>query len=421
MLRLLLGILVLVSGALTVGAQTSRFPDTSDGIHVFNDQIDLYSASNAFITFVAMHYDGTQKIPVDQTRRLREVNPDFVVLHYRLGYGLGYRVTDENCQPTGDYLLFMDGVNWVREWTELPEDYFYHVEGERLLMCDWGWLVMDTDNAEFRGWWLDQIRAQLAQGEYDGLFADSVSLPNTLGTFRPALPALDERFEADWTRRLNDWMTWLNGELDDEAVLIPNAGAWVTTRDQTDYSLADGVMIEGFAGWGWSDRFAVEDWELQLNRALSLIGQDKIVIAQSYVEDFPDQLWVLANFLLIKGSFTYINIDIGQEAEWFPIYDLPIGEAIDPVPTTIADLYDPVTGLYTRHYANALVLVNPDPAGQPRSVLLPDPMHLITGQTGGGVVPADANIEDWTWTNEIVQEVSVAPGQAAILLLARTN
>jgi hypothetical protein len=400
--------------------QTGRFAETTGGIHVFNDQIDLYYASDELIAFVAAHNDGAQKIPVDVTRRLRAANPSFAVLHYRLGYGLGYRITQDGCDPSGEYLMIMDGLDWSREWpeAELPEDYFYHYGGKRLYMCGWGWYVMDTDNPGWRAWWLDRVRTQLAQGEYDGLFADSVSVPNFLGSesFRPVLPALDEAFEADWTRRLNDWLAWLDAELGDEYLLIPNAGAWITGRDRVNYGLTDGVMIEAFAGWGWSDRFPVEDWELQLDRMLALINQDKIVIAQSYVEDFRDQVWVMANYLLVKGRFTYVNIDVGTEAEWFPLYALPIGLPVGAPPAQVRDLYDSASGLYRREYENAVILVNPDPAGEARTLTLDAPLVLVSGERGGGMLPEDGDVSGWTLLTESVETVSVEPGGAAILL-----
>ena len=45
-------------------------------------------------------------------------------------------------------------------------------------------------------------------------------------------------------------MTWVRGEFGGQYALIVNAGAMVTTRDPTDYSLADGVMVEGYGGLG---------------------------------------------------------------------------------------------------------------------------------------------------------------------------
>jgi hypothetical protein len=41
--------------------------------------------------------------------RLRAVNPDFMILHYRLGLGLGHRAAEGDCQPTGDWLQILDG------------------------------------------------------------------------------------------------------------------------------------------------------------------------------------------------------------------------------------------------------------------------------------------------------------------------
>lgn len=50
--------------------------------------------------------------------------------------------------------------------------------------------------------------------------------------------------------------------------MIPNAGSWITTRDRTDYSIPDGVMIEGFAEAGPTSFYAHPDWRLQMNRIL---------------------------------------------------------------------------------------------------------------------------------------------------------
>jgi hypothetical protein len=39
--------------------------------------------------FAATHYAGTQKMTLTDVRHLRQTNPDFIVLQYRLGWGLG--------------------------------------------------------------------------------------------------------------------------------------------------------------------------------------------------------------------------------------------------------------------------------------------------------------------------------------------
>ncbi|MBN1564400.1 MAG: alpha/beta fold hydrolase [Anaerolineae bacterium] len=402
------------------GDPLAIFPDTTAGIHVFNDQIDVHNLSEAQAEFAAIHYDGTQKLTLAGAQRLRAYNPNFVVLHYRLGLGIGYRVADANCQPTGEYLSFIHGNDWVQEWPGddvIQEDWLYHRDGQRVYWCDWGWYLADIQHPGWRAWWLDQITTQLADNQNNGLFADSVTVPNFLGGYSwfPTLPDYDEAFEAEWTARLNDWMVWVNTAFGDEYVLIVNAGQLVTSRETTDYSLADGVMIEGFAGWGEYERFEFGDWQLQMDRALNLINQDRAVILQSYVWDTPERLWTLANYLLIKGSRTYINLEVTQDAEWFPEYDIPIGAPLDASPAAIQDLQHEA-GLYVRPYTNGLIVVNPDPYGSPRSLALDQPMHLITDATGGGDLPENAAISGWGVITSEVSAITLDPGQAAILL-----
>ena len=93
------------------------WPDTTAGIHVFNDQItQLRDLSDAQIRFVASHYAGAQKMVRGDADLLRALNPNFLILHYRLGPGLGYRTVQTGCQPAGDYLYIIEGNDWVQEW-----------------------------------------------------------------------------------------------------------------------------------------------------------------------------------------------------------------------------------------------------------------------------------------------------------------
>lgn len=47
--------------------------------------------------------------------------------------------------------------------------------------------------------------------------------------------------------KLESFTKYIKELFGDKYYWIPNAGAWITLRDPTDYSLADGVMIEGFS------------------------------------------------------------------------------------------------------------------------------------------------------------------------------
>lgn len=399
------------------------WPDSSQRIQVFNDQLASWMTDDQ-LHFAATHYAGTQKMTRSQADALRAVNPVFLILHYRLGHGLGYRAVEPPCQPSGDWLQIIDG-DWVQEWpgeAALDEPWFYHwPEGgaARVLNCDWGWYLMDVSQAGYRSWWISQVLGQLAANDDDGVFADSLSVPNYLGYDRydPALPAVDAAFEAAWTQRIEDWIAYVQSQLDGRYYFVPNAGAWVNSRDATDYSAADGVMIEGFAEWGPGDPFDLSDWRLQMNRALGLVGQGRSLLAQSYVEpdNVPDRLFQLGAYLLIKSDRTYINFDLGLEPEWFPEYDIDLGAALDPLPAAIDDLRQ-ANGLYRRRYARGEVWLQPDPAAGPVAVSLGATRWLAAPQ-GGGFVPADGVLPaSWQVSYSPLTSITLGPGQAAILL-----
>jgi len=276
----------------TAPAAGRPWPDTTDGIHVFNDQLALYG-NEAWTAFAATHYAGTQKMTRSDADALRALNPGFLILHYRLGIGLGYRIPDGSCQPAGDYLQIIDG-DWAQEWpgddAVRPEWFFPYAGHDRVYNCDWGWYLLEVDDPAWRQWWIGEILRQLQANDADGLFADSVSVPNYLGADRwdPPLPDVDAAFEEAWAGRLERWMDFVRGQFASRYALIPNAGSWVTGRDPTDYGRADGVMIEGFGYDAWLD-FGPADWQLQLNRVLGLAQQGKIILAQTYYNDLPAQ------------------------------------------------------------------------------------------------------------------------------------
>ncbi|MBK9231390.1 MAG: hypothetical protein IPO15_11150 [Anaerolineae bacterium] len=68
------------------GGAPRAWPDTSSGVHVFNDQLSQ-GMTQAQVQFIATHYAGTQKMIRSEADRLRAVNPNFLILHYRLGHG----------------------------------------------------------------------------------------------------------------------------------------------------------------------------------------------------------------------------------------------------------------------------------------------------------------------------------------------
>ncbi|RLG41855.1 MAG: hypothetical protein DRO05_02815 [Thermoproteota archaeon] len=405
--------------ARTENSSKRSFPDTTEGIFVFNDQLSE-EMSEGQIKFAATHYFGSQKLVRSLTRKLREYNPNFIVLHYRLGIGLGYRRTLGDCEPAGDYIMIVEGDQWIQEWPEdVEESWFYHINGSRVLNCVWGWYLVDLDDEGWRSYWANEVLRQLKENENDGVFVDSFSVPNYLGPhcFNPPLPELDIEFEREWAKKLESFTEYMKGLLGDEYYWIPNVGAWITLRDPTNYLGADGVMIEGFSMWREGVYFYPEDWKLQMNRILNLSRKGKIIIAQTYVDGGVDaRLFALGSYLLIKGKHTYINLETSLLPEWFPEYELPIGHPIDPLPENIDQFYVEEWGVYARRYSGGLVLVNPF-QGSRHICLGSEKKYYIAYPCGGGVVPEDGKVpSSWRIKYYEVKQIDLPPHSAAILI-----
>jgi len=394
-------------------------PNTTYGVHVFNDQ-NATGLTAAQVDFCAQRYAGTQKQTRADADRYRAVNPDFLVLHYRLGQGLGHRSTSAPCNPNGGLVTIIDGT-WVPEWpgdAAVDENWFWHQNGLRTLQCQWGWYLAELDDTSWRSWWSDRVLAQLEHNDADGLFADSFLVPNYMGGFSPALPALDPTFELAWSQKMARFMDFMRARFASRYRFLPNVGTWLTTRDQTDFARADGVFIEGFGYDAW-EQYGLEAFTTQSDRLLGLIVQNKIVIGQSYRIDAAWQrMHTLANYFLIKGRHTFLNFETGQAPEWWPEYDVPLGAPLADAPTTTAGLFDPAKGVYTRAYSNGQVFLN---AGATTRSFALGATYRRAIPVGGGNVPASGVLPStWRVDTTSVSALTLAPGEGAVVLVDAT-
>ncbi len=389
-------------------------PDTSYGVHVFVDGLP-HGMSPEQNQFAATHYAGTQKMTRADADLLRAVNPGFLILHYRLGMGLGYRSITSNCNPAGGWFNIIDG-NWVQEWpgdTNVQEPWFFHWNNQRVLQCNWGWYLMDLDNPSWRTNWSNAVLQQIAHNDDDGLFADSFMVPNFLGNWNPSLPIVDLAFESAWTAKLQSFMSYMHTRFAGQYYFIPNVGWWVTSRDQVDFSLADGVFIEGFANDVY-DMWGEEGWTTQIDRLMGLIHAGRAVIGESNDSwSSSGRMFTLATYLLIKGDKTYLTYQSGQAPEWWPEYEVPIGTPLSPTPASSHALL--ADGLYQRDYSNGRVLVNP--TSTPRTIDL-GATYLRALPSGGGGVPWNGVVPSaWHVDYAPASQVTLQPGEGAVLVI----
>jgi len=397
-------------------SQTRAFPDTTYRIVVFTDQLNVGAMTTAQRHFAATHYAGSQKLLRKDARALRLDNAGYLVLHYRLGQGLGDRLPN-GCTPTGAYVQIIDMDSWVQEWPNsgLQEEWFYHSDSSRVYNCDFGYYLMDLSDTAWRNWWSGKVITQLQDNEDDGLFADSYSIPNYLGSnWDPLLPDEDDTFESGWAANQHAFTDFIQTQFAGRWKWIPNLGAWITTRDPSDYSNVDGAMIENFSMWGTGSYFDLSDWQLQMNRTMSLTKADKIVIAQAYPGTLAERMFALGSYLLVKGSHTYVNLQINTQmkAEWYPEYGVDLGGPVDALPVDISSFFDTNTNVYVRHFANGAVYVNPDTTDYTVSL---GTAHNKVVPSGGGVVPT-GGATPGTLALQRVSSISV-PAHGAVIVL----
>src|SRR5579872_3256280 len=148
------------------------FPDTTSGVHVFHDQLDFSALSSAQVRFAATHYAGAQKLLRSNARLIRTYNPNFIVLHYRLGEFLGRGTTK-----------IIDGNDWVLEWPgeSVVQPSWYFTNGAGPYVFDRFAYLMNLSSSGYQNWWSSLVEQQLIDNEDDGLFIDSFSVPEFFG------------------------------------------------------------------------------------------------------------------------------------------------------------------------------------------------------------------------------------------------
>jgi hypothetical protein len=294
--------------------------------------------------------------------------------------------------------------------------WFFERGGRRVRQRQWAWWLMDPDSG-WRAYWARAALREVRCNHSDGVFADSLSVPHYLGAESFDPPFSYFAGEAAWTRRVNRFLRYEQRRLRGRAWFIPNAGSMITTRERTDYAIADGVMVEGFAQVGPDAGYAPADWRLQMNRVLRLVRRGRIVIGQSYLGpgDLGARGFVLGSYLLVKGRHTFVNMDMGLAPEWFPEYGVRLGRALAPPPRRVSAL-GRAGGAYARRFERGEAVVNPDESAV--TYRFAGARRLVV-PVGGGALPPGGRPRGWRLvTRRVAGAVRLAPRSGAVLLYA---
>ncbi len=346
------------SGSLPSGRS---YPDTNGVIALLVDQ--LPTMNMAQMQFATSHYVGTEKQVLSVTQQLRALNKDFLVLHYHLCMWQSGPMTPFIC----------DGMTWCNDYptVTMNESWFWHnTNNERVIDPDMA-LLMNVSVAGFQQYWEQSLETQVADGQYDGIMFDSAS-PSLLqgwvgGSGANQDPRLagtavkttqfTELGNTTWIDAWQTWITKLSADLAAKGIpLIPNDGNFVTSWDNTDYTVTTGVFSEGFA----STNEAVSDWQASTNELLKLASLDKIMILQNYLSspgDVATRMYYLGNYLLVKGHHTYLDYFASGPLEWYPEWGIDLGTPTTPATTDVSTLAS--GGVYRRDFTKGSVLVNP--------------------------------------------------------------
>ena len=181
------------------------------------------------------------------------------------------------------------------------------------------WYTWDFSKPEVGQLWSEACLNMTRTGVIDGCFMDGCANANPHGNRLivpgPLEPSVRKRFELNKPK----WMAELQKKV--PGVLIcGSGGGWV-----------DGVAATQVQNWGVHSKDFAGLWIPMLQRAMSagIVFEAHAACGSSDPRD-PEEQTKLAAFLVAAGRGAYYLCGGWGSArvDWFPIYDLPLGEPL---------------------------------------------------------------------------------------------
>jgi len=402
------------------------FPETTNITRVFADQLPTVNyLTPEQLEFIATRFVGAQKLTLPTTLAIREIHPNFLMLHYHLAVW----------QSAVPYII--DGINWGNDYDEVTkhEDWFMHRfnpetgevyknEENRVYAFDDHKYLMNIMNEEYYQYLKDKLIRQSRAGEYDGVFLDSYhtavlnwylqNYPEYAGTSAAFGTYPEPGENMSWKEASEIFMARLTRDLNEAGLYsLPNLGNFNTGWDDTDYTISNGGMTESAFSYGNS----FYDWQLGMNGHLKVINKDKINMCQEYLSDpwsYERRLYYLGNYLLLRGKYTYLYYFYDTTMSYYPEYELDLGAPLVSAGDNIDNLAS--NGLYIRDFEKGKAIVCP-PGVNPVQYQVPDDAeYMKVSVRGTGEIAQDGTISGWIEFVPVSGSVTVNPRTSLILV-----
>jgi len=434
------------------------YPETWNTTRALVDQITGgYQVTPGRLDFVAHYLAGSQKNYREFINAVKAINPDWHSLHYHLSIW------------NGEADILIDNTWSKAEWNYLtqtlynqdPYIFLYAVHkntGKTTWLRDehYGAYLMNISNENYYQHILKNLEYQCRSTGYESIFFDSFALgvvysftnfnylnfgggsdvPYEFTKYQnPQLGGLS------WLQASEEFISRLNKDLNKRGLwLLPNHGNMQTSWDPLDYALTNGGMLESTPmrpdnSRDVGDRLYLYDWIQSLSRTMYLTQKDRVIILQPYLPNINDlnyRLFVIGEYLLVRGMYTYLNQCINGQAQasWYPEYEIDLGAPTQThlIPDTLftpwkesidkAILNYREGDLFIRRFEKGMVILNPHRTAQ--SFTSPtDKTCKVAVISGGGTVPESgigALAYSLNWKEIPKGIVQTVPAESAIIL-----
>jgi hypothetical protein len=439
------------------------YPETRSATRALVDQITGgYNVTPPRIDFAAKYLAGSQKNYREFIDAVKAINPNWHSLHYHLSIW------------NGQAAILIDNKWSEAEWEYLVNELFkqdpyiflyakHKNTGKTTWLKDltWGAYLMNISNETYYQHLLKNLESQCQSTGYESVFFDSFAL-GTVYSFTnynyinfgagDNVPKQFTEYQnpqlggLTWLQASEEFISRLNKDLNRRGIwLLPNHGNMQTSWDPLDYALTNGGMLEGTPmkpdnSRNTSDRLYLYDWLQSMSRTMYLTQKDRIIILQPYLPDINNlnyRMFVLGEYLLVRGKYTYLNICIhGQaQASWYPEYEIDLGAPTQThiIPDTLftpwkesidkAIINYQEGDLFVRRFEKGLVVLNPHRTA--RQYTTPaDRVCKAAVISGGGTVPESGigNLAySLSWKDVPKGAANTIPAESALILHFETG